>query len=587
MNLNQFLKFGLLFTIISTHSVQAQVVQQINNSAPTETSLQITNGSSISNGSFRIGIDPSNAAFIKQYENLPLLFFTNTTGLNNERMRITSTGQVGIKETNPQSTVDIGGDLTIQKVTLDNEPTKYLTVDATGLVKYANANTNAGNYWSLTGNTGTTGLTNYLGTQDNHDLMLRTNAAPRMAILKNGKVQIGGVDTYFTNEYNTTGVEQGQAKLNVYGGNGVYIKTSNTYASPGSGTRGSLLLGSAPGTGVSSSVRLGFGGTMASGANPFLVNNSQYRNINDLFLVSRANNINRMSFILDNDADVKIGLFNTELINPIAVPANLNPEVNLTVTGHVGIQMEADDYTNNSAPVGTGSSPGPNGFALKVNGLTYSTSGFWDASDRRFKKQIEPMKNSLEKVMKLNAVNYKFKAEEYRDKGYRFSESKQFGLIAQELELVFPELVMTGTDGYKSVNYSALTTILIQAMQEQQEDLLEQRLKIRALENQVSSFLNDDAAKTNSIQPIKRAQLYQNHPNPFSEQTMIRFSIPEEYTHAVIYIFDMTGGLMKEYNVTGENSIEIDGHALKPGMYTYALTIDEKLIDSKQMILTR
>jgi hypothetical protein len=327
---------------------------------------------------------------------------------------------------------------------------------------------------------------------------------------------------------------------------------------------------------------------MASGASPYLANNSQYRNIDDLFLVSRANKIERMSLILDNDADVKIGLFNDELANPISnIPSNMNPEVNLTVTGHVGIRMEADDFTDNNAPLGTGSTPGANGFALKVNGLTYCTNGIWDASDKRFKQNILPLENSLEKIMELKAVNYYFKVEEFKNKGYQFSSRKQYGLIAQELEAVIPELVTMGKDGYKSVNYSALTSVLIHAMQEQQIQMEEQNQRIVELENLLTDIYSRRNPKTNTSKEVELARLYQNNPNPFSEQTTIRFFIPEEYTTAAIYVFDMTGTLITNYNITNQESIEIDGNSLNPGIYNYSLQVDGQIVDSKQLVLTK
>jgi hypothetical protein len=45
-----------------------------------------------------------------------------------------------------------------------------------------------------------------------------------------------------------------------------------------------------------------------------------------------------------------------------------------------------------------------------------------------------------------------------------FSDDKQIGLIAQDVETVLPELVKTGTDGYKSVSYAKLTVVLVEAI---------------------------------------------------------------------------------------------------------------------------
>ena len=87
--------------------------------------------------------------------------------------------------------------------------------------------------------------------------------------------------------------------------------------------------------------------------------------------------------------------------------------------------------------------------------LTTSTS------DVRLKEDIATLDNSLSKVLKLRGVSFKWKKEP--------SMGKRIGFIAQEMELVFPELVFTNeTDGYKGVNYAEMTAVLVEAMKEQQ-----------------------------------------------------------------------------------------------------------------------
>ncbi|MCB0731345.1 MAG: tail fiber domain-containing protein, partial [Ignavibacteriae bacterium] len=50
-----------------------------------------------------------------------------------------------------------------------------------------------------------------------------------------------------------------------------------------------------------------------------------------------------------------------------------------------------------------------------------------------------------------------------------FNNRKQIGVIAQEIEELIPEVVFTDEDGFKSVEYSKITAVLINAIQEQQE----------------------------------------------------------------------------------------------------------------------
>ena len=85
-------------------------------------------------------------------------------------------------------------------------------------------------------------------------------------------------------------------------------------------------------------------------------------------------------------------------------------------------------------------------------------------SDNRFKKNFRPIENPLQKVMGLNGVSYNWKSGEYKERG--FSDEPQIGLIAQEVEQFFPELVHTDADGYKAVAYSKMVAVLVEAVKE-------------------------------------------------------------------------------------------------------------------------
>ncbi len=97
---------------------------------------------------------------------------------------------------------------------------------------------------------------------------------------------------------------------------------------------------------------------------------------------------------------------------------------------------------------------------LNVSGATTNVS------DARYKKDIHTLTSCLSKLISLRGVHYFFKTEEFPEKD--FNGKLQIGVIAQELEKVYPELVSTADDGYKSVNYVKLTPILIEAIKEQQ-----------------------------------------------------------------------------------------------------------------------
>lgn len=88
---------------------------------------------------------------------------------------------------------------------------------------------------------------------------------------------------------------------------------------------------------------------------------------------------------------------------------------------------------------------------------------------------------------------------------------------------------------------------------------------------------------------MSAAKLYQNAPNPWSSETVIRYALPQGVAQAMIYIYDMQGAQLKSLPAQGrgESQVTLTARDLKAGMYLYALVADGQLIDSKQMILTK
>jgi hypothetical protein len=88
--------------------------------------------------------------------------------------------------------------------------------------------------------------------------------------------------------------------------------------------------------------------------------------------------------------------------------------------------------------------------------------------------------------------------------------------------------------------------------------------------------------------PARNAVLYQNTPNPFTVQTEIRFSLPENAKNAYIYIFDINGRMQKQIPVDPSmQSVTINGYELQAGIYLYSLVVGGQEIDTKRMILSK
>ena len=221
-----------------------------------------------------------------------------------------------------------------------------------------------------------------------------------------------------------------------------------------------------------------------------------------------------------------------------------------------------------------------------VNGMTISPS------DYRLKKNVETLPSTtLDDIRKINVVQFNYKQREVENAdgkmiGLYEEDSpilthKHYGVIAQELQKIYPDLVIEGEDGYLSVNYVELVPLLIQSIQELSAKLDEAE-KSNARRDEGTT---DVADAGNSL----KTELFQNTPNPFTENTVIPCTVAETVTTAMLYIYDLNGKQIDQHLVEGrgKTSVTIAGHSLDAGMYLYSLIADGKVIDTKRMILTK
>lgn len=83
------------------------------------------------------------------------------------------------------------------------------------------------------------------------------------------------------------------------------------------------------------------------------------------------------------------------------------------------------------------------------------------SSDKRLKDNIKPIENALDKVNAISGVTF-----EWNEKSHKTTGRKDVGVVAQEVEEVFPEIVETRTNGFKAVDYQKLTAVLIESVKE-------------------------------------------------------------------------------------------------------------------------
>ena len=121
------------------------------------------------------------------------------------------------------------------------------------------------------------------------------------------------------------------------------------------------------------------------------------------------------------------------------------PEFVILANGNVGIGVSNPTYR------------------LHVDGRI-KTTGINETSDIRLKKNISTLHDGLDKVLQMRGVTYDWRTDQYPD--MQLADGQQVGVIAQEIEAILPQLVSTDNEGFKSVEYSHLVPVLIEAIKE-------------------------------------------------------------------------------------------------------------------------
>ncbi len=100
---------------------------------------------------------------------------------------------------------------------------------------------------------------------------------------------------------------------------------------------------------------------------------------------------------------------------------------------------------------------------------------------------------------------------------------------------------------------------------------------------------NTDINRQNIQLNGSSAYLEQNQPNPFSNNTFIKYNVPVDVKDAVINIFDMNGQLIHSETITriGKGEIQLKAGTVAVGTYSYSLVIDGQVLDTKRMVIAK
>jgi len=182
-------------------------------------------------------------------------------------------------------------------------------------------------------------------------------------------------------------------------------------------------------------------GQFTSASGKFSLSSGLYSNASGTTSVALGNNT-----IADGYGTLATGYFNT---------ANANP------------QADSFDQSNTAFVIGNGTFENrSNAFKVLFDGTTTIAGDLSINSDARLKANIVSLGATLSKLLKIDGKSYTMKKDE--------SKKQKIGLLAQDIEKVFPELV-SESNGIKSINYQGLVPVLINALKEQDVLMKEQQ----------------------------------------------------------------------------------------------------------------
>jgi hypothetical protein len=127
----------------------------------------------------------------------------------------------------------------------------------------------------------------------------------------------------------------------------------------------------------------------------------------------------------------------------------------------------------------------PAGYRLYVNGTAYATGG-WQPSDLRLKADLRGIDDALGKVLRLNGVSFRWRTEDHPDRG--LPEGRHYGLVAQEVETVLPEVVGKGPGDEKALAYSELIPVLVEAVKELKAESDDLRIENQSLRQRLEAL---------------------------------------------------------------------------------------------------
>ena len=250
---------------------------------------------------------------------------------------------------------------------------------------------------------------------------------------------------------------------------------------------------------------------------------------------------------------------------------------NLIVTGKIQGTLLSNTVSSSNLRSSAFSSWNENQLSNKLRPLKAISFTFDSSQSVLFKSSTsEDMAN----------IDASIEEEEVSDIERQIFSKQHFGLDADQLEEVFPDLVYEQEDGTKSINYVEMVPILVQAINELSA-------KVASLEGNKDGSVRMTKQLVTGTDEIDEniiaLSLGQNKPNPFSNRTTIEVCIPDDVQNAFIYVYDLQGKKVEQVDITarGKQNVHLTSANLTDGMYLYSLIADGKVVETRRMIVEK
>lgn len=160
-----------------------------------------------------------------------------------------------------------------------------------------------------------------------------------------------------------------------------------------------------------------------------------------------------------------------------------------------------------------------------------------------------------------------------------------YALDVNAVKQSFPALIIEDAQGNEYVNYTQLVPILVQAIKELKTELDDLKEAVASSGTRKVNAATNIA--TNTLDE-GRGSISQNTPNPFTGQSTVRVSVPDDASDAYVDILTLNGASVKRIPVSnGLSEVSLSSFEFAPGTYLYTLVVNGKVSETRRMVVSR